>query len=96
MTTRYVGGFITKAPIIPTTSSASGIWTLDQATQYIKAGTWPIAGKGCSTTFVSPGTYTWVAPTGVTSVSVVAVGAGGYGNTGCKPCTGFGLSLIHI
>jgi hypothetical protein len=41
MSERYPGGFITKAPVTPTTSAASGIWTLDQATQYIKAGTWP-------------------------------------------------------
>lgn len=29
--------------------------------------------------YETPGTYTWVAPAGVTSVSVVAVGAGGGG-----------------
>lgn len=29
--------------------------------------------------YTTPGTYTWVAPTGVTSVSVVVVGAGGQG-----------------
>jgi hypothetical protein len=32
--------------------------------------------------YTTPGTYTWVAPTGVTSVSVVCVGAGGAGNPG--------------
>ena len=31
--------------------------------------------------YTTPGTYSWVAPSGVTSVSVVAVGAGG-GNSG--------------
>ena len=41
MSQKYVGGFITKSPTAPTTSAASGMWTLDQATQYIKAGTWP-------------------------------------------------------
>jgi hypothetical protein len=41
MSQKYIGGFITKSPIAPTTSAASGMWTLDQATQYIKAGTWP-------------------------------------------------------
>ena len=41
MSTKYPGGFITKNPVAPTTTAASGIWTLDQATQYIKAGTWP-------------------------------------------------------
>jgi hypothetical protein len=32
-----------------------------------------------STSYVTPGLYSWVAPTGVTSVSVVAVGGGGRG-----------------
>jgi len=41
MSERYPGGLITKTPVIPTTTSAPGIWTLDQALQYIKAGTWP-------------------------------------------------------
>jgi hypothetical protein len=41
MSQKYIGGFITKNPTAPTTSAASGMWTLDQATQYIKAGTWP-------------------------------------------------------
>ena len=41
-------------------------------------------GGGASTpvssqTYASPGTYSWVAPTGVTSVSVVAVGGGAAG-----------------
>jgi hypothetical protein len=30
--------------------------------------------------YTNPGTYTWIAPTGVTSVSAVAVGGGGGGN----------------
>lgn len=37
--------------------------------------------------YSSPGTYTWVAPTGVTKVSVVAVGGGGAG--GFYACTKF-------
>jgi hypothetical protein len=41
MSTRYPGGLITKSPVIPTTTSAPGIWTLEQALEYIKAGTWP-------------------------------------------------------
>lgn len=42
MSERFPGGFITKTAVIPTTTSASGIWTLDQALTYIKAGTWPL------------------------------------------------------
>jgi hypothetical protein len=38
---QFPGGIITKNPTAPTTSSAPGIWTLDQATNYIKQGIWP-------------------------------------------------------
>jgi len=41
MSSKYPGGFITKSPVAPTTSAASGIWTLDQQQQAQKAGTWP-------------------------------------------------------
>jgi hypothetical protein len=41
MSTKYSGGFITKSPVAPTSSAASGIWTLDQQQQAQKAGTWP-------------------------------------------------------
>ena len=41
MSQKFPGGFVTKSPVAPTTSSASGIWTLDQQEQYQKAGTWP-------------------------------------------------------
>lgn len=38
---RFIGGFITKSPTTPSTSAASGVWTLDQAMQYRKANKWP-------------------------------------------------------
>ena len=41
MSQKYPGGFITKSPVAPTSSAASGMWTLDQAMQLKKAGTWP-------------------------------------------------------
>lgn len=41
--------------------------------------------------YTSAGTYTWVAPSGVTSVSVVCVGGGGGGNTGYAGGGGGGL-----
>lgn len=41
MSSKYPGGFITKSPVAPTSSAASGMWTLDQAMQLKKAGTWP-------------------------------------------------------
>jgi hypothetical protein len=99
MSERYPGGFITKAPVAPAgpcqTGAASGIWTLDQATQYIKAGTWPTAGVvPGSQSYTSAGTYTWVAPAAVTSVSVVAVGGGG-GNSSYGGGGGGGLGYIN-
>jgi hypothetical protein len=41
MSQKYPGGFITKSPVAPTSSAASGMWTLDQAMQLKKQGTWP-------------------------------------------------------
>jgi len=39
-----------------------------------------------SQSYTTAGTYTWVAPAGVTSVSVVAVGGGSGGAYGCASC----------
>ena len=52
------------------------------STQQIATGTptAPTSSNG-SVTFYVPGTYSWVCPTGVTSVSVVCIGAGGAGYT---------------
>lgn len=43
MSNQYAGGFISKTPPTVTTSSAKGIWTLSQQSQYQKAGVWPNA-----------------------------------------------------
>jgi hypothetical protein len=43
-----------------------------------------------SQSYTSSGTYTWVAPAGVTKVSVVTVGAGGNGFTACASYAGAG------
>lgn len=42
MSKQYPGGFIIKNPTTPTTSSAPGMWTLEQASYYIKQGIWPL------------------------------------------------------
>lgn len=42
MSKQYPGGFIIKNPTTPTTSAAPGMWTLEQASYYIKQGTWPL------------------------------------------------------
>lgn len=45
MSDRWPGGIISKTPVIPTgpsdTGSAPGIWTMDQASYWIKQGLWP-------------------------------------------------------
>lgn len=53
--------------------NASGYGALSAASNSITATV-----QTCAT-YTTPGTYSWVAPTGVTSVAVVAVGAGGGG-----------------
>ena len=53
-------------------------------------GTYPIVGDA---EFITPGTYTWVAPAGVTSVSAVAVGGGGAGFNTWANAAGAGAGL---
>ena len=49
MSQKYPGGLITKSPVTPSgpyeTSTASGIWTLDQQAYWRKLNQWPIAGS---------------------------------------------------
>lgn len=42
MTEKYVGGYLTKTPILPTAEAAPGIWKLDEAIYALKTNTWPI------------------------------------------------------
>lgn len=99
MSKQYPGGLITKNPVTPSgsgaTSSASGVWTLAEQAYWQKQGLWPnpanVAGQQAYTT---PGTYSWVAPTGVTSVSVVAVGGGG-ASRGAAGAGGGGGALAY-
>ncbi len=44
MSERYPGGFITKDTPVTTQSSATGVWTLDQALQATRGGNWPVNG----------------------------------------------------
>jgi len=41
MSKKWPGGIITPTPVAPTTSSASGIWTLSQQAYWQKQGLWP-------------------------------------------------------
>ena len=77
----YKGGIIRANPITTTgggTGVASGVWNMGEQTQLLASNLWPTvpvpAGQQAYTT---AGTYSWVAPAGVTSVCVVCVGGGG-------------------
>ena len=76
---RYLGNIITSNPTDPTTSVASGVWSLGEARTYTSAGTWPVYVEPGQQAYTSAGSYCWTAPAGVTSVSIVAVGGGGGG-----------------
>ena len=43
MSLRYQGGFITASPPSPSTSAASGVWSLIQQMQAKGNGNWPLA-----------------------------------------------------
>jgi hypothetical protein len=49
MSTKYPGGIISKTPVTPSgpyeTSTASGVWTLDQQAYWQKLSQWPTAGR---------------------------------------------------
>ena len=75
------GGVIGKVNT-PTSSSAKGIWSLNELQRAVLAGTWPVTQYTVVQTFTA--TSTWTCPTGVTEVEylVVAGGGGGGGDTG--------------
>ena len=97
---QFPGGVITKNPTAPTTSSAKGIWTLDQVSNYVKQGIWPrtpgtpTIGTATAVTF-STATVTFTAPTdlgsGAVTFTATSSPAGGTG-TGTSPITVTGLS----
>jgi len=55
----------------------------------------PLSSGYGSQTYANPGTYSWVAPSGVTSVSVVAIGGGGGGCGGYGGGGGGGLGYYN-
>lgn len=82
MSKRYQGNIISASPVEPSgsyeNSTASGVWSLTEQNALIGADEWPKAGNVVpgQQAFTTVGTFTWVAPASVTSVSVVAVGGG--------------------
>jgi len=76
MSGNYPGNIITKNPVRPSTTQASGIWTLQQALQAIKAGVWPgIPTNTVVLSFTASGT--WTCPDGVSQVDYLVVAGGG-------------------
>ena len=64
MSTQYPGGVIRSTPVTPSgpyqDSTAPGIWTLDQATDFIKQGNWPTAGNVSPSAFIENLFQTWL------------------------------------
>lgn len=86
MSSRYLSGFIKASSPKPAdgtslSGSASGFWSLLQVVRHMTRPTrrWPIPYlvPGGQTEYTTYGTYSFVPPSGVTSVSAVAIGAGG-------------------
>ena len=89
---RYRGSFIRATA--PTTSNASptasGVWTLEQQMQAQQANQWPGIITGICQSYTVAGNYSFVVPAGVTSISAVALGAGGSGSGGRQETFGGG------
>lgn len=68
-----------------------GIYQLNDYSAYILNNAWwQLAGQD---EFMEPGTYTWVCPPGVTTVSAVCVGGGGGGSSSWANPSGGGAGL---
>lgn len=80
MARRYSGGIISSSSVAPAYSGATGVWTRQQQFKNVETA-WPFfSGQAVYDSRGSTGS--WVCPVGVTSVSVLCVGAGGRGGPG--------------
>jgi len=77
-----------SSPLVVTGLTTSSSYTFKAIATNVYGPSYPSAASnsitaisGSSQSYTTPGTYSWVAPAGVTSVSVVAVGGG---ETGCN------------
>jgi len=103
MSQKYPGGFITKNPVAPTTSAAKGIWTLDQAANYVKQGIWPatpgaptIGTATAGTAGSGTATVAFTAPSNLGSGAITYTATsspGGLTGTGASPITVSGLTI---
>jgi hypothetical protein len=96
---QYPGGIVTKNPTAPTTSSAKGIWTLDQASNYVKQGIWPRSPGaptiGTATAGINSATVAYTAPSdlGTGAITYTATSTpGSFTGTGASPITVSGLT----
>jgi hypothetical protein len=77
MSDRYPGGFITKDTPVTTPTSATGVWTLDQAMQATKAGNWPTNGPFFIEDMFSTWLYTGNGSTQTITNGIDLLGKGG-------------------
>jgi hypothetical protein len=97
---QFPGGIITQNPTAPTTAAAKGIWTLDQASNYVKQGIWPrIPGAptiGTATTSTpTTASVPFTAPSDLGSGTVTYTATSSPGSltgTGASPITVSGLT----
>ena len=102
MSTQYPGGFITKSPVTPTTTSAKGMWTLSEQAGYRKQSLWPTSpgaptiGTATATSSTAASvTFTAPANTGsaaITSYTVTSSPSGLTGTGASSPITVSGLT----
>jgi hypothetical protein len=76
MARRYRGGILSSLENIASAGNSSGFWSKTQQVKAVSANSWPPL-RGGQNEYTSPGVYTWIAPSGVSNVSVVCVGGGG-------------------
>jgi len=98
---QFPGGIITQNPTAPTTAAAKGIWTLAQASDFVKQGIWPRS-PGAPTigtataTGATTATVAFTVPTdlGAGSITYLATSspAGGSGTGSSSPVTVTGLT----
>jgi hypothetical protein len=95
MRTKYQNGLITAQRQTPAnnqkTTKADGIFTNEFQAQLLNKTKWPKS-TGDTITYSSPGSYSWVCPAGVTSVSLT--GRGGSGSTASESYTTYSWETI--